>query len=233
MSGSDALRPRTLVELGAGSAVKTRILLDAMRSTGTGERYVPMDVSSEFLDGTARELRGEYPGIGIVPVVADISAEWELPEDLPRPALFAFLGSTLGNFDTPEAIRLLRQVRRAMHPGDWLLLGVDLRKEPARIESAYNDAQAVTAEFNRNILRVVNRELEADFDPDAFRHLAFYNAELGRIEMHLESGHAQVVSIPGMAPIRIRAGETIRTEISCKYDRATVQDLFTSPPVLE
>ncbi|CAN5265410.1 L-histidine N(alpha)-methyltransferase [soil metagenome] len=223
-----ALHPRTLVELGAGSAVKTRILLDAMRSAGIGERYIPVDVSSEFLEGTAGELRGEYPALQIVPVVADMSAEFELPENLPRPALFALLGSTIGNFDTPEAIRLLRQVRRAMHSGDWLLLGVDLRKEPARIEAAYNDAQGITAEFNRNILRVVNRELEADFDPDAFRHRAFYNTELGRIEMHLEAEHAQVVSIPGMAPLRIRAGETIRTEISCKYDRASVQELFAA-----
>lgn len=224
-----ALRPGTLVELGAGSASKTRILLDAMRNAGTQEcYYVPVDVSSDFLEATAQLLRSEYPGLGVIPVVADISSEFGLPENLSRPALFAFLGSTLGNFDTPEAIRLLRQVRHAMHPGDQLLLGVDLRKDPARIEAAYNDAQGITAEFNRNALCVMNQELGADFDPDAFQHRAFYNAEMGRIEMHLESEHAQVVAIPGMGLIRLRAGETIRTEISCKYDRPTIEALFMS-----
>ena len=221
-----ALRPRALVELGAGAATKTRILLDSMRQGGRAERYVPVDVSADFLETTAQAVRGEYPGLQVTPLVADISAGWKTSPDLPRPAVWAFLGSTIGNFEEAGAVALLRGVREAMQPEDRLLLGADLHKDSARLEAAYNDAQGVTAEFNRNALCVLNQELGANFDPDAFQHRAFYDAELGRIEMHLMPEHAQVVVIPGMAPVRIRAGESIRTEISCKYDRASVEGMF-------
>jgi L-histidine N-alpha-methyltransferase len=147
---------------------------------------------------------------------------------MPRPALFAFLGSTIGNFYPPAAIRLLARVRAAMAPGDRFLMGVDLRKDIARIEAAYNDSQGVTAAFNRNMLLVLNHELGADFDPDAFEHLAFYDRVWHRIEMHLVAKRAQVVMIPGAEPVTFREGESIRTEISCKYDRTSVSSLFAA-----
>jgi L-histidine Nalpha-methyltransferase len=220
------LSTRTLIELGAGNAEKSRIILDAMRATGLAELYVPIDVSATFLSQTAGQLRREYPGLTVEPAIADISVELNLPRRMPRPALFAFLGGTIGNFYPPAAIRLLARVRAAMEPGDRFLMGVDLRKSIARIEAAYNDSQGVTAEFNRNMLLVLNHELGADFDPAAFEHRAFYDTVAHRIEMHLVSSRDQVVEIPGLDPVKFAAGESIRTEISTKYDRASVSALF-------
>jgi L-histidine N-alpha-methyltransferase len=220
------LGTRTLVELGAGNADKSRIILDAMRKTGLGQVYVPIDVSATFLAQTAARLRREYPGLTVEPAVADIAEELNLPRQFPRPALFAFLGSTIGNFYPPAAIRLLSRVRAAMAPGDRFLLGVDLRKDIARVEAAYNDSQGITAEFNRNMLLVLNHELGADFDPDGFEHRAFYDRVAHRIEMHLVSVRPQVVHVPGLEPVRFAAGESIRTEISTKYDRDSVAALF-------
>jgi L-histidine N-alpha-methyltransferase len=220
------LRPSALVELGAGSAAKTRLLLDAMRDAGTLEAYVPIDVSEAFLQETAERLRREYAGLAVVPVVADIEHALDLPRALPQPALVAFLGSTIGNFHPAQATKLLRRVHGAMRPGDWLLLGADLRKDPAVLAAAYNDARGVTAEFNRNILRVLNQQLGADFVPERFAHRAFYNRTARRVEMHLVSEGPQTVSVPGLGPVHFLDGETIRTEISCKYDRQAIQDLF-------
>jgi L-histidine N-alpha-methyltransferase len=220
------LGSRSLIELGAGSAEKTRVILDAMRDAGTAEVYVPIDVSATFLSQTAARLRREYPRLLVEPAIADISEELNLPRRVPRPALYAFLGSTIGNFYPPAAIRLLGRVRAAMEPGDRFLLGVDLRKDIARIEAAYNDAAGVTAEFNRNMLKVLNHELGSDFDPSAFDHLAFYEPVAHRIEMHLVSRGPQVVTVPGVGTIRFAAGESIRTEISCKHDRESVAQLF-------
>lgn len=216
------LRPAALVELGAGSSAKTRIVLDAMRDAGSARRYVPVDISGDFLDAAAASLREEYPSLEIQPLVADVTEAFALPADLPRPALFAFLGSTIGNFAADEAVALLARVRGAMRPGDRFLLGVDLRKDPAVIESAYNDAAGVTAEFNLNMLRVINAETGSELDPARFRHLAFYNRDDHRIEMHLVSEGAQVVTIPGAGRWELAEGETIRTEISCKHDRQSV-----------
>jgi L-histidine Nalpha-methyltransferase len=220
------LGTRTLVELGAGSAEKSRVILDAMRAAGTAERFVPIDVSASFLSQTATRLRREYPGLAVEPAVADISEELNLPLRLPRPALFAFLGSTIGNFYPPAAIRLLHRVRSAMQPGDRFLMGADLRKDVARLEAAYNDSRGVTAEFNRNMLRVLNSELGADFVPEAFEHRAFYDTEAHRIEMHLVSLGPQTVRIPGLGDVAFEDGETLRTEISSKYDRESVAALF-------
>jgi L-histidine N-alpha-methyltransferase len=222
----ESFRPRTLVELGAGSAAKTRVLLDAMRDAGCLETYVPIDVSDEFLQETARRLRREYPGLRVVPAVADITASLGLPEGLPRPVLFAFLGSTIGNFDAPAARALLGRIRQAMRPFDRLLLGTDLRKPRRVVEAAYNDARGVTASFNRNVLRVVNRELGADFEVGAFAHRAFYSTERHRIEMHLVSTREQVAHIPAVGDVHLAKGESIRTEISCKYDRPSVRRLL-------
>jgi L-histidine Nalpha-methyltransferase len=223
-----ALSPASLVELGAGSADKTRLLLDAMVYAGRGEVYVPIDVSADFLDEAAEALRAEYPTLGIEPVVGDIAEPLALDEDLARPTLIAFLGSTIGNFDPPSACRLLRNVARAMRAGDQFLLGADLRKNPRIIEAAYNDAQGVTAEFNRNVLRVLNRDLGANFDLDAFEHRAFYDRLLHRIEMHLVSTDDQDVDIPGVGTMRFAGGESIRTEISCKYDRESLASLLAA-----
>jgi L-histidine N-alpha-methyltransferase len=220
------LGTRALVELGAGNAEKSRLIISAMRAAGTAERYVPIDVSASFLNQTAAQLRREYPGLSVEPVVADIAEELGRPAGLPHPAMYAFLGGTIGNFYPPAAIRLLSRVRAAMNPEDRLLLGVDLRKEIARIELAYNDSQGVTAAFNRNMLLVLNQELGADFEPDLFQHLAFYEPVTHRIEMHLVSALEQEVRIPGIGQIAFARDESIRTEISCKYDRRSVAQLF-------
>jgi L-histidine N-alpha-methyltransferase len=220
------LGSRSLVELGAGSAEKSRVILDAMRAAGTAELYVPIDVSASFLGQTAARLRREYPRLVVEPAIADISEELNVPRRMPRPALFAFLGSTIGNFYPPAAIRLLSRVRTAMEPGDRFLMGVDLRKDVARIEAAYNDARGVTAAFNRNMLLVLNHELGADFDPAAFDHRAFYEPVAHRIEMHLVAREVQLVTIPGIGGVRFEPGESLRTEISCKHDRESVAQLF-------
>jgi L-histidine N-alpha-methyltransferase len=216
------IRPRSVVELGAGSAEKTRIVLDAVRDAVGFAAYVPVDVSADFLEATALKLSGEYPTLDVIPMVADMTADFALPPELPHPVLHAFLGSTIGNFTPEEAAALLTRVRRRMQGGDVFLLGVDLRKDPAVIEAAYNDAAGVTAEFNRNMLRVVNSLAGADFDPQAYEHRAFYDRELHRIEMHLVPATPQTVAIPGVGQVQIAAGESIRTEISCKHDRESV-----------
>lgn len=221
-----ALEPAALVELGAGSAEKTRLLLDGMVAAGSGEVYVPIDVSAEFLEEAADALQREYPTLGVEPIVADMTERLVLAPDLPAPAVIAFLGSTIGNFDPPSARRLLSNIAQAMRPGDHFILGADLRKDPRVIEAAYNDRQGVTAEFNLNVLRVINRELGADFDLAAFEHRAFYDRSLHRIEMHLVSTDDQEVHIPHIGPIRFAGGESIRTEISCKYDRETLAGLL-------
>jgi L-histidine N-alpha-methyltransferase len=202
------------------------VILDAMRAAGTAELYVPIDVSATFLSQTAARLRLEYPRLAVEPAIADISEEFNPPRRPPRPVLYAFLGGTIGNFYPPAAIRLLGRIRAAMEPGDRFLMGVDLRKDVRRIETAYNDAQGVTAEFNRNMLLVLNNELGADFDPTAFDHLAFYEPVAHRIEMHLVSRRPQWVAVPGIGAIHFAEGESLRTEISCKYDRGSVAQLF-------
>lgn len=220
------LGTRTLVELGAGSAEKSRIILGAMRAAGAAGIYVPIDVSATFLTQTAARLRQEYPGLSVHPVTADIAEDFVRPRGLPHPALYAFLGGTIGNFYPPAAIRLLSRVRAALSPSDRFLMGVDLRKDVRRVEAAYNDSRGVTAAFNRNMLLVLNHELGSDFDPAAFEHLAFYEPVAHRIEMHLVSMVAQEVRVPGMGLVTFAAGESIRTEISCKHDRASVAELF-------
>jgi L-histidine Nalpha-methyltransferase len=222
------LGTRTLIELGAGNSEKSRLILSAMRQAGTATRYVPIDVSASFLNQTAGRLRREYPGLVVEPLTADISEDFAPPAELPHPALYAFLGGTIGNFYPPAAIRLLGRLRAAMQSSDRLLLGVDLRKDVSLIEAAYNDSRGVTAAFNRNMLLVLNHELGADFEPDSFEHLAFYEPLTHRIEMHLVASAPQEVRIPGIGIVSFAAGQTIRTEISCKHDRGSVTELFTA-----
>lgn len=205
-----------LIELGAGSLVKVRLLLDRLdRPAG----YVPVDVSGEHLRAAAKELAADYTGLGVHPVVADFTRPFEAPPVPAARRVVYFPGSTIGNFDPAEADELLRRVARLVGPGGGLLLGIDLRKEPAVLEPAYNDTRGVTAAFNRNLLVRINRELGADFEPAAFRHRAFYNRERSRIEMHLVSACEQRVQV-GDRAFALRAGESIHTENSYKYGLA-------------
>ena len=225
------LAPASLVELGAGSAQKTRILLSAMLEAGPERIYAPVDVAGEFLNATATALHEDYPSLAIRPQVKDITTPLDFTEDLSSPVLFALLGSTLGNFEPGADVGLLANVRSSMKEGDSFVMGADLRPGPGksveRLEAAYNDSHGVTEEFNLNILANLNREIGTDFNLSAFHHHAFYSVEFGRIEMHLVALSPQEVGIPGAEPIRIAEGESIRTELSCKYDRPTVDELFS------
>lgn len=220
-----AVRPCSLVELGAGSATKTRLILDEMRSSGCAECYVPIDVSKDFLEATGLQLRADYPDIQITPVVSDITEPFALPK-LASPTLVVFLGSTIGNFPREPAVRLLSHVARAMGSPDRFLLGADLRKDPAIINRAYNDSKGVTAAFNLNMLQRLNRELGADFPVTGYEHKAFYRSDQNRVEMHLVAGNAHRVVIPEIGEIQLQKGESIRTELSYKYDRATLEDIL-------
>ena len=226
-----SVRPCSLVELGAGSATKTRIILDAMRERGCAECYVPIDVSKEFLEVTALQLQADYSDVRITPVVSDITEPFALPP-VASPTLVVFLGSTIGNFPRAQAVPLLSHIAAAMGPSDRFLLGADLVKDPEIINRAYNDSQGVTAAFNLNLLERLNRELEADFPVRDFEHRAFYSSEHRRIEMHLVARKAHTVVIPGIGEISFREGESIRTELSYKYDRATLEDILAASGLL-
>lgn len=220
------VRPRALVELGAGSARKTRILLDAMTGQGRAAVYVPVDVSEDFLLETASRLRDEYPALEVRPEVADMERGLRLAAHPPAPCIHALLGSTIGNFAHEDAVRMIAELSARMRDGDVFLLGADLRPGPGKsleaLEAAYNDARGVTVEFNLNLLRVLNARFGTDFDPSRFRHRASYDVAKARIEMHLEALVAHAVALPGGPVISFREGETLRTEVSCKYDQAAV-----------
>jgi L-histidine N-alpha-methyltransferase len=210
-----------LVELGSGAATKARLLLGAMRDAGNLRRYVPVDVSESALVGAAEELFGEFGGLEVHGVVADF--ERHLGE-IPAAAggrLVAFLGGTIGNFQPGSRRRLLRDISGLLGPGDHLLLGTDLVKDPEVIEAAYDDGAGVTAQFNLNVLHVINRELHADFDPGDFDHVAFFDREREWIEMRLRARRDCRVSIADLdVVIDFDAGEEVRTEISCKFTHA-------------
>lgn len=218
-------RLATLVELGAGSANKTRVILDAMRESGYGKLYIPVDVSADFLEGVAEQLRGEYPTLRIEPAVADITQDFALPP-CESPTVIAFLGSTIGNFGRDETVDLLSRCAGLLEPADRFLLGCDLRKSTTVLEAAYNDSRGITAEFNLNVLRVINNELGANFDPSRFQHKAFYNPDAHRIEMHLVSTVPQTVVIPGVGDVQFAAEESIHTEVSYKYNQEAIENLF-------
>src|SRR6185503_9594301 len=221
------VRPCSLVELGAGSATKTRIILDEMRRNGCAECYVPVDVSKDFLEATAIQLRTDYPDIQIIPVVSDITEPFAIPA-VAGPTLVAFLGSTIGNFPREQAVRLLSHIAGEMGSDDRFLLGADLIKDAAVINRAYNDSSGVTAAFNLNILERLNRELGADFPIAEYEHRAFYSSEQHRVEMHLIARRAHKVSIPEVGDISLQKGESIRTELSYKYDRPILEDILTA-----
>jgi L-histidine N-alpha-methyltransferase len=211
---------RTLVELGSGSSDKTRHLLDAMPGLHT---YVPVDVSESALRQAGEALVAERPGLNVHALIADFTAGLELPET-PGPRLVAFLGGTIGNLVPRERAAFLAAVRALLAPGDTLLLGTDLVKDEAVLVAAYDDAAGVTAEFNKNVLNVVDRELGADFDPDAFEHVALWNAECEWIEMRLRSRTAQTVKVPALdLAVDFAAGEEMRTEVSAKFRKEGVR----------
>jgi L-histidine N-alpha-methyltransferase len=216
-----------LVELGSGAATKTRILLAAMARAGNLRLYVPLDVSEGIVRRVARELVAEYPGLEVHGVVGDFL---EHLEELPagRRRLVIFLGGTIGNLGPVRERALLREIHDAMGPGDHFLLGTDLIKDPAVLEAAYNDAAGVTAEFNRNILAVVNRLAGGDFEPERFAHRAFWDAPMHRIEMRLVATAPQTVRLAAIPlTLTLAEGDEISTEISTKYDRDFARDLLT------
>ena len=211
-SGAD-----TLVELGAGTCEKSRVLLDAMQSTGRLRGFVPLDVSDTTLWEAATALSEEYPGVAVSAVVGDFHRHLDhLPDDGRR--LFAFLGGTIGNLDPGQRREFLIQLGKVMTLEDRLLLGTDLVKDRARLVDAYDDGAGVTAEFNRNVLHVLNRELGADFDPERFEHVARWNEDDQRIEMWLRSAETQTVRVADLdLDVAFGSGEEMLTEISTKF----------------
>jgi dimethylhistidine N-methyltransferase len=207
-----------VIEPGSGASVKTRILLDALPDPAA---YIPVDISPTHLLAAAEELADRYPTLEVLPVCADFTERFELPRGT-RPfarTLVFFPGSTIGNLDPAQAASMLTTMRRMARADGVLLVGADLRKNPLVLESAYNDAAGVTAAFNRNILAHLNERFGADFEPEAFEHVAFWNARAGRIEMHLVSGREQVARI-GHTRIAFARDESIWTESCYKYDNA-------------
>ncbi|MFI0924940.1 L-histidine N(alpha)-methyltransferase [Streptomyces sp. NPDC021012] len=213
---------RTLVELGSGSSEKTRFLIDALLP-GL-EAYVPVDVSESALVGAAETLLADRPDLWVHALVADFTRGLALP-GAPGPRLVAFLGGTIGNLLPAERRTFLRSVRAMLAPGDALLLGTDLVKDEATLVAAYDDAAGVTAEFNKNVLSVIDRELGADADPAAFEHVAVWDAEREWIEMRLRARRALTVKIPELdLVVPFAAGEEMRTEVSAKFRQAGVRE---------
>ena len=214
---------RELVELGSGTASKTRALLYAMAGAGSLRRYVPFDVDESVVERCAHELVELYPGLAVHGVVGDFERDLgHIPAGERR--LLAFLGGTIGNLYPAERAAFLARLRRLMGASDRLLIGTDLVKDRHVLEAAYNDSQGVTAEFNRNVLRVVNEGLDADFEPEAFEHVAFFDEANSWIEMRLRANGAQTVRIDGASlQVTFEDGEELRTEISAKFTRDAVE----------
>ena len=220
-----------LVEIGSGAATKTRAILGAMSRADTLDRYVPFDISPGIIARSAAELAAAYPGLRVHGVAGDFGRHLgKIPR---RPAdgtrLVAFLGSTLGNLDRTGRRSMVKRLARLLKPGDALLMGTDLAHDPNVLIKAYDDEPGVTAEFNRNIIRHVNRVFEGDADPDLFAHAPRWNARASRIEMHLRALDHIDWSLPGLGiSLQIPKGGTIRTEISCKFTRDEIEGLYTA-----
>jgi len=219
--------PRTLIELGSGSAAKTRVLLDAMRDAGSLEVYAPVDISEEITQETAAALVEEYPGLDVHGVVCDYEAHLErVPQALP-PRLIAFLGGTIGNLYPGPRRDFLGRIRALLDPGDHLLLGTDLIKDRARLELAYDDPGGVTAEFNKNVLHVLNREFDGDFDPECFEHVARFDEREERMDIRLRSTCDQDVRLQAIDLVtHFAVGEEMRTEISTKFSRPRLEAVY-------
>ena len=218
-----AARPRTLIELGSGAATKSRVLLDAMRDAARLERFVPVDIAEGITRRVASELVDEYPGLAVEGIVCDYETHLER---IPRPegALIAFLGGTIGNFRPGPRRSFLARIATLMYPEDRFLLGADLVKEQTRLEAAYNDAAGVTSEFNKNVLNVLKRELDADFDPDAFEHVAFWDPDNEWIDIRLRALTEQFVDLRSLdMRTHFSRNEEMRTEISTKFTRERIE----------
>jgi L-histidine Nalpha-methyltransferase len=214
-----------LVELGSGTAAKTRVLLDALHAAGTLERYVPVDVTERMVRDCALSLTSEYPGLRVHGVIGDFERHLDRLPDPVGPRLVAFLGGTIGNFPPGSRRRLLREIARLLDEGDHLLLGVDLVKDREVLCAAYDDSAGITAEFNRNVLRVLNRELGANFDPEDFEHVALFDDEHEWIEMRLRALREHTTNVGGLGlSVHFREGEEIRTEISAKFTQARITE---------
>ncbi len=219
--------PETLVELGSGSASKTRHLLSAMRDAGCLDTYVPVDISEEITHETAECLIDEYPGLAIRGLVCDFEHDLERIPNGRGGRLVAFLGGTIGNLYPSARRDFLSRLAALLGPEDRLLLGTDLVKETARLEAAYDDASGVTAEFNKNVLEVLNRELGADFDLDTFEHVARYDTEEARMDIRLRSLAEQTVRLDGLGlEVEFALGEEMRTEISAKFTRERLEAVY-------
>lgn len=219
--------PKTLLEMGSGSASKTRLIIEALLRRQSELLFIPVDISATALESSSRILLQSYPRLRIEAYAADYFAGLAELERKPRRRTLAlFLGSNISNFDLDEALRFLRAMRSVLQKGDALLLGADLKKDPAVLEAAYNDALGVTSAFNLNVLARINRELGGTFDLRAFRHRAFYNDGPGRIEIYIESLIDQRVRIDKLdLEVEFVAGELIHTENSYKYDMAGIAQL--------
>ncbi len=218
-----------LVELGSGSASKTRTLLEAMRRAGSLRTYVPVDISEEITRQTATELVREFPGLRVHGVICDIENDLERLPGWGQRRMIAFLGGTVGNFARAPRRLLLQRIASLLGPADTLLLGTDLVKDRSLLEAAYNDAAGVTDRFNKNVLSVLNRQLGADFDLDRFEHFAFYDADEERIEMRLRSLADQSVKITGLdMTVAFADGEEMRTELSHKFTLPSLEGLYAS-----
>jgi len=220
-----------LVELGSGTAAKTRVLLDAGTDAGTLERYVPFDVAEQVVRDSVTMLADAYPGLQLHGIVGDFERHLgEIPPPEPgRPRVLAFLGGTIGNFLPGSRRRFLRELAARLGPHDRLLLGTDLVKDPDVLEAAYDDAAGVTAAFNRNVLTIINRELGADFPVERFEHVAFYDPERRWVEMRLRATRACVVTIPAIdLQVGFARAEEIRTEISTKFTRPRLESDYSA-----
>lgn len=221
-----SLRPTDIVELGSGAARKTRVLFDTVETLGLNSRYIPFDVCEEMLRRSSRELLQSYPWLRVRGVVGDYDRHLDrIPGGGRR--LIVFLGGTIGNFTDGEATAFLRRLGSTMGPGDHLLLGTDLVKDEDVLHAAYNDREGVTAAFNKNVLAVINRELDGSFPLEQFEHVAFYDKREARIEMHLRARRALEVPIDGLRmTVCLEKGETIHTEISRKFTKESVAALY-------
>ena len=218
---------KTLVEMGSGSASKTRLIIEALLRSQDELVFMPVDISATALESSSRILLQSYPRLKIEAFAADYFAGLaELGKKPRRRTLALFLGSNISNFDPDEAVRFLQAMRKVLQKGDALLLGADLKKDPTILEAAYNDALGVTSAFNLNVLARINRELGGSFDLHAFRHHAFYNESAGRIEIYIESLRDQTVQIEKLSlEVSFHTGELIHTENSYKYDAAGIAQL--------
>lgn len=204
---------KAVIEYGSGSGLKTRLLLEMLEAPRS---YVPVEISGAFLEASAAQLRDEFPSVDITPIHADYTRPFDLPSGLEKDRMVFFPGSTIGNFTVLESQNFLAQIARQVGRGGGLLIGVDLKKDPAVLHAAYNDSKGVTAEFNRNVLLRINDRLDGDFDVSAFYHHACYAPAEGRIEMHLVSARAQTVRLSDHT-FEFEEGETVLTEYSHKY----------------